>query len=57
VNGKVYVIRPGEEVDVPAGVLSVLQDAIISVPQMDPQTQQVLGYRERMRYPFRVVSS
>lgn len=56
-NGMVYVIRPGEEVDVPPGVLEVLDHAVMSVPQVDPQTKQVVGYRDRMRYPYRVVTS
>jgi hypothetical protein len=54
-NGRGYLIRPGEEVEVPAGVVEVLTNAVMSVPQVDPQTRQVVGYRERMRYPFRRV--
>ena len=55
-NGRGYLIRPGDEVTVPRGVMNVLNDAVMSMPQMDPQTQQVLGYRDRMRYPFRLIS-
>lgn len=54
-NGRGYLIRPGEEVTVPAGVVEILEHAITSVPQMDPQTRQVVGYRDRMRYAFRRV--
>lgn len=54
-NGRGYLIRAGEEVSVPLGVAEILEHAITSVPQMDPQTRQVVGYRDRMRYPFRYV--
>lgn len=56
-NGKAYIIRPGEVVSVPLGVKEVLDQAITSVPQVDPSTRQVVGYRDRLRYPYRVVNS
>lgn len=52
-NGKGYLLKPGEEALVPEGVLNILKDAIISVPVVDQQTMQVVGYRNRMRYPYR----
>lgn len=52
-NGRGYLIKPGEEVTVPRGVADILEHAVTSVPQMDPQTRQVVGYRDRLRYPFR----
>ena len=55
-NGRGYLIRPGEEVDVPAGVLEILGNAIVSVPTIDPQSLQVIGYRSKMMYPFRIVN-
>ena len=54
-NGRGYLIRAGEEVDVPPGVLEILANAITSVPTVDPQSLQVIGYREKMMYPYRVV--
>lgn len=54
-NGASYVIRPGEEVEVPAHILSILDTAVISVPQTDPQTMQVVAYRDRPKYPYRHV--
>lgn len=56
-NGKGYLLRPGEPVDVPEGVINILTDAIMSRPQIDPVSMQVLGYRDQMRYPFRLVSN
>jgi hypothetical protein len=56
-NGIGYLLRPGEEVEVPLGVKEILDHAVMSTPQMDPSTQQVIGYRERMRYPYRLVTT
>jgi hypothetical protein len=54
-NGRGYLIRAGEEVDLPLGVLEILSNAVTSVPTVDPQSLQVIGYREKMLYPYRVV--
>lgn len=50
-------LRPGEEAAVPVELLSVLNDALTDAPIVDPITSQVLGYRSRLRYPYRIVSS
>lgn len=54
-NGRGYLIRPGAEVNIPLGVKEILDHAVMSVPQVDPNTQRVSGYRERLRYPYRRV--
>jgi len=54
-NGRGYLIRPGEEVDIPVGVLEVLTNAVVSVPTIDPQSLQVIGYRDKMMYPHRII--
>jgi len=56
VNGRGYLIQTGEPVTVSLSVKEVLDNAVMSMPVMDPQTQQVLGYRDQMRYPYRIVS-
>lgn len=56
INGHSYLIRPGEEVSVPKGVIDVLNHAIMQAPQIDPTSRRVVGYRKRMRYPYRVIS-
>lgn len=55
-NGRGYLIRPGEEVDIPTGVLEILTNAVVSVPTIDPQSLQVIGYREKMLYPHRIIA-
>lgn len=55
VNGISFLIRPGAEVEVPESVVEVLRNAITSMPTTDPMSGQVIGYRDRMRYPFRIV--
>lgn len=54
VNGRGYVLRAGEEADVPEEILSVLNDAVMSVPVMNGDT--VVGYKDRLRFPYRVIA-
>ena len=54
-NGTGYVIKPGEPADVPDFLVEILEHSIASTAIVDPSTQQVVGYRDRMRYPFRVL--
>lgn len=55
-NGRGYLIRPGEEVEIPPGVMEILSNAKTSVPTIDPQSLQVIGYREKLMYPYRIVA-
>ncbi len=56
-NGRPYLLMAGVEAQVPQEVISVLNDAVISVPTIDPQTQRVTGYRSRLRFPYRRIDS
>lgn len=53
-NGKGYLLRAGEEANVPTEVIQILRDAIVSIPQTDG-SGTVIGYRDRPKYPFRVI--
>lgn len=55
-NGYGYMIRPGEEVNVPLGVQEILDHAIETVAKINPQTRQVIGYRQKHRFPYRICS-
>lgn len=56
-NGDSYLIRTGEPLLVPLKVIGILDDAIKTVPITDPGTMRVIGYRDRMRYPYRRVAA
>ena len=55
INGRSFLIRPGEEVDVPSDVLEVLNDAVEATPKTDLQGN-VVDYRNKMRFPYRIVA-
>ena len=52
VNGATYIIQTGREVDVPPLLCEVLDQAVTSVPVVDPITKQVKGFRDRLRFPY-----
>lgn len=54
-NGYAYRLMPGMEVDVPIGIIDILDHAIMSVPVTDPGTMKTIGYREKRRYSYRRV--
>lgn len=54
-DGVAFILRPGEAADVPMSVVRILDDAIQAVPQIDPSTKQVVGYRNKKRFPYSVV--
>jgi hypothetical protein len=56
VQGKGYVLRPGEESSVPVSIIGILNTAVMSVPVLD-SGQRVIGYRDRLRLPYRVVTA
>lgn len=56
VDGVPYLLQPNMEADVPVNVLDVLDHAIMSVPITD-ENKNVIGYRDRLRFPYRVIRS
>jgi hypothetical protein len=55
VQGVGFLLRPGIPADVPLGIIDVLNNAVKSVPIVDPTTQQVTGFKDRLRFPYRVI--
>lgn len=55
INGKGYILRAGIAADVPSGIVDILNNAIYTEPELDPQTMQVNGYRQRLRFPYTIV--
>lgn len=56
VNGRPYLLRPGEEADVPMEIIGALDDAIMETPITDANGN-IEGYRKRLRFPYRVISA
>lgn len=56
-NGRSYMIQPGVTVDVPNFILEILDHAVVSLPVQDPNSQRVLGYRDRSKYPYRRITT
>lgn len=56
-NGRTFMIQPGVEVDVPNFLIDLLNDAVMTQSITDPETHRVVGHRNRLRFPYRVVKS
>lgn len=54
-NGVGFMLRPGLPVEVPSEIVDILNNAEYLAPQVDPQTRQIIGYRPRLRFPYRIV--
>ena len=53
INGAAFLLRPGVVADVPQGIIDVLNNAVMAVPVLDPNTLQVTNWRNKLRYPYR----
>ena len=56
-NGRGFILRSGEEADVPPELIGILNDAVWDAPIVDSQTQQIIGYRKRLRFPYRILGT
>ena len=52
-NGTGYLLKPGEPVPVPVGVIDILEHAVEMTPVIDSNTRRVVGHRQKQRFPFR----
>ncbi|MEY4763130.1 MAG: hypothetical protein RLZZ200_2986 [Pseudomonadota bacterium] len=55
-NGTNYLLKTGVDINIPRKVLNVLNDAVASMPIIDPENQTIIGYEDRMMYPYRLVN-
>jgi hypothetical protein len=56
-NGNGYLLKPGEPAHVPNHIIEILDHAVTSSPVVDPVTKQVIGHRDRMRFPYRRIAA
>lgn len=56
INGKGFMLRAGEAANVPSGIIDILDNAIETHPIRDAN-HRVVGYRNRHRFPYRVLRS
>lgn len=54
-NGNGFMLRPGVPAEVPVELVDILNHAIYSAPQVDSQTRQIIGYTQRLRFPYRMI--
>jgi hypothetical protein len=55
VDGAAFKLIPGIEAWVPVGLTEVLDAAVKSVPVQDEVTRQITGWKDRLRFPYRIV--
>lgn len=56
-NGRPYILQTGAEVDVPVGLKEILDNAVITSPVIDPRTRQIIDWRSRKKYNYRVIAA
>lgn len=54
-NGRDFLIERGKDVEVPASVLSVLDDAVMGVAERDPNDENRVVMVDRKRFPYTIV--
>jgi hypothetical protein len=54
-NGESYILRAGVRTPVPPGIIEILNNAIMSVPRLNPDTLQPVGWKDKLRYPYRLL--
>lgn len=55
-NGVGYLLKPSIAADVPLSIIDILNNAVQAKPIVDPATSQVTGFREGLRFPYRVIN-
>jgi len=55
-QGRGMLLKPGMEADVPPTIVDILNNAVESVPVVDPVTKQVTGFKNRLRFPYRIIA-
>jgi hypothetical protein len=56
-NGTGFMLRVGVPAEVPLEVLELLNNAEYMAPVVDQQTRQIIEYKPRLRFPYRLVNA
>lgn len=54
-DGNNFLIERGKDVTVPQSVLGVLDNAVLGVPEQDPEDENKIVMVDRKRFPYTVV--
>jgi hypothetical protein len=57
INGAGFLLKPGKKAYVPKGIVDILENAVEDIPDVDPDTLQVVGWRQRLRFPYSIVAA
>ena len=57
INGAGFLLKPGKKAYVPKGIVDILENAVEEIPDVDPDTLQVVGWRQRLRFPYSIVAA
>ena len=52
VNGRGYLLKPGKKAYVPKGIVDILDHAVEDVPDVDPDTLVISGWKQQLRFPY-----
>jgi hypothetical protein len=56
-NGVGFMLRAGERAEVPIEILEILNNAEYLAAVVDPLTKQIIEYKPRLRFPYRIVAA
>lgn len=54
INGRAWMLQGGRTYVIPEALKTVLDQALESVAVLNPDTRRIEGYRNRLRFPYRV---
>lgn len=57
INGVGYLLKPGVEANVPIGIKEILDNAVEKRPIVSTVTNEITGWSNRHRYPYRLVQA
>ena len=56
-NGRSWYLKGGHTYVIPVGLKEVLDNSVESYPVVNPDTKQIIEYRNKLRFPYRLIGS